>query len=209
VSARTHMTPARTRKIRAARTEDASRAIGPVTPGLDVFILTHGQFSLIDAIVYLSQQIGPCVLSVSTWTAGAEDLSKMADLLSAGSFTGVRWLVDRSFVNRQPAYCARMRDLFGDDCIRTTRSHAKFVTLRNDDFNLAVRTSMNLNHNPRLENIEISDDAAFADFLDVEFDRYFDTQEEGVLNADLRGGQHTLGLSVGRASTTRIYGSNP
>lgn len=205
-TARAHKGVARKRTIRAARTEDVARAIGPLTKGVEVFVLTHGQFSLIDALVYLSQQTGPCVLSVSTWTAGAEDLSKMAELLAAGQFTAVRFLVDRSFITRQPAYCARLRELFGDECIRTTRSHAKFVTLRNKEWDLAVRTSMNLNHNPRLENIEISDDAQFADFLDAEFGRYFEAQHPGTMGSEMLSDPPAPAVSFGHATATRIYG---
>lgn len=203
--ARAHKSRPRGRRVRAARTENVAAAIGPVEPGIEIFVLTHGQFSLIDALVYLSAEIGPCDLSVSTWTAGAEDLGQMAELLAAGSFRSVRWLVDRSFVTRQPAYCRRLRELFGDDVIRTTRSHAKFVTLRNERFDLAVRTSMNLNHNPRLENIEVSDDPALADFLAAEFDRYFREQDPGTLSAEMLEDPPQTPIRAGRATGNRIY----
>jgi hypothetical protein len=204
-----HRSTQRRRTIRTARSEGAAQAIGPVTPGIECFVLTHGQFSLIDALVYLSQQIGPCDLSVSTWTAGAEDLGAMANLLAGGQFRSVRWLVDRSFVTRQPAYCARLRELFGDDVIRTTRSHAKFVTLRNDGFTLAVRTSMNLNHNPRLENIEISDDPALCQFLDAEFDRYFAEQVPGTMGAEMMEDPPAPAIRAGRATGNRLYPRAP
>jgi len=200
-----HRSKPRKRTIRAARTEGAAQAIGTIEPGIELLVLTHGQFSLIDAIVYITTQIGPADLSVSTWTAGNEDLQQMAGLLAAGQFHGVRWLVDRSFVTRQPAYCARLRELFGDDVIRTTRSHAKFITLRNEGFSLAIRTSMNLNHNPRMEIIEISDDPALADFLDAEFDRYFVEQDPGTLDAELRESPPARAIRTGRASGNRLF----
>lgn len=195
----------RPRIIREKRQHSAAAALEDFAPGCNLFILTHGQFSLIDALVCLSQKIGPCRLSVCTWTAGAEDLTEMAGLLSTGAFTDVRWLVDRSFINRQPAYCARLRELFGDDCIRTARSHAKFMTLRNEDFSLAVRSSMNLNFNPRLENLEISDDVAFADFLDAEFDRYFVSQQAGIFSGDLRERLVPEGARAGTVKAQRLF----
>lgn len=67
--------------------------------------------------------------------------------------------------------------------MRSTRSHAKFVTLRNDDWNLAIRTSMNLNENERLELLEISDDPALADFLDGQVDQIFETVAPGDMLA--------------------------
>lgn len=65
-----------------------------------------------------------------------------------------------------------MLDRFGD-CIRTTRIHAKFVVIRNEQWNIVIRTSANLNKNVRLENFEIDDDKDFADFFQKFFDEAF------------------------------------
>ena len=78
-----------------------------------------------------------------------------------------------------------MREFFGDDCIRTCRSHAKFATITNARWNLAVRTSMNLNHNPRLENMEISDDPDLCRFFTTIADEIFAEQAAGVMNGEL------------------------
>ena len=203
-TARSHRRDGIKRTIRSGKVGGCATAVGPVTPGIEVFVLTHGQFSLMDALVYLSEQIGPCDLSVATWTAGNEDLQHLASLLGTGQFRSVRFLVDRSFINRQPAYCAKLRQLFGDDVIRTTRLHAKCATLRNDSFNLAVRTSMNLNHNPRLEDIEISDDPALADFIDAEFYAHFTEQQPGLFTVDLRENSGNP-IQTGRATAKRLY----
>jgi hypothetical protein len=199
-----HHAGPRRRTIRVARTGAASEAIGPVTRGLEVFVLTHGQFSLMDALVYLSQQTGPADLTVSTWTAGNEDLEYLAHLLTGGEFRSVRFLVDRSFITRQPAYCATLRRLFGDDCIRTSRTHAKFATIRNDRWDLAVRTSMNLNHNPRMENIEVSDDPALCDFLAAEVDRYFGTIGDGAFDGALLELPKPA-VTAGQVTAKRLY----
>jgi len=44
---------------------------------------------------------------------------------------------------------------------------------------LAIRTSMNLNHNPRLEDFEISDDPVLADYLDPVTAEIFARQDVG------------------------------
>ena len=77
----------------------------------------------------------------------------------------MRCVVDCSFGQRQPGYLAQVRELFGDDAIRSTRTHAKYAVITNDEWSVAVRTSMNLNENPRLESIEVSDDPELAGFL--------------------------------------------
>ena len=51
--------------------------------------------------------------------------------------------------------------------------------IRNEDWNVIVRTSMNLNKNQRLEYAEISDDATFADFLDATISEIFEDQPDG------------------------------
>ncbi len=120
--------------------------------------MAYGQFSLIDALWAMLRRTGPADVSIATWTAAGADVTRASHFLRDGRIRRMRWLVDRSFETRRPAYCATLRGLFGDDAIRTTRSHAKFATIRNEEWDLAVRTSMNLNSNARMETIQVSDD---------------------------------------------------
>ena len=171
-TAKSHRRPA-CRTTRIAKTTAAAEALGALEHGQDVFILTYGQFSLIDLLVAILDQTGPADVTISTWTAADAHLERAADLLESAQVRSMRWIVDRSFENRQPDYCHHMRRLFGDDCIRTTRSHAKFLVIRNDEWSVVVRTSMNLNENPRLENAEVSEDPAFAAFFERIADEIF------------------------------------
>lgn len=170
---RTHKQPAK-RKVSVAKVATASEAIGTIEKNTDCFILTFGQFSLADALIALLDQTGPASVDLATWTAADADLTKVGNLMEAMSITKLRMVLDRSFYNRQPGYCYRMRDIFGDDCLRFVRSHAKFMVIRNDDYHIVVRTSMNLNNNPRLENIEISESKGFADFFGSVVDSIFE-----------------------------------
>lgn len=175
----------RRRVIRPTKVGTAHTAIGALTPGYEVFILTYGQFSLIDALTALIEQTGPAHVTLATWSAADADLRRAQSLLISADILSMRFIVDRSFATRHPRYCASMREFFGDACIRTTRSHAKFATIINDRWHLAVRTSMNLNHNPRLENMEISDDAALCGFFTTIADEIFSEQAVGVMNGEL------------------------
>ena len=169
----------RARFIRTAKTGAAATAIGPVAPGMEVFILTFGRFSLVDALAHLVQQVGPCDIAISTWTAADADLRLIASLRDQAKIRAVRWLVDGSYIARQPASCATMRELFGDGAIRTLSNHAKFITIRTDDYALAVRSTMNMNDNPRLETLEISDDDNLCDFLEGVVDQLYAERPEG------------------------------
>ena len=153
------------RKMRIAKTLKASEAIGKIEKNTDTYILTFGQFSLIDAIISIIDQIGPCDVALSSWTAADAHLEKTAEMVEASEIRNFRMIVDRSFETRQPKYCEHMRRVFGVDCIRHVRSHAKFAVLTNDGYKIVIRTSMNLNENPRLENIEITENPEFAEFM--------------------------------------------
>jgi hypothetical protein len=192
------------REVRDARRLAAREAVGELVPGLEVFIFTHGQFSLIDALFWLVEQTGPADVTLSTWTAAAADLTTAAKMVERSKIRSLRFLVDRSFLTRQPEYCGEMRRLFGDRCIRTTRTHAKFATIRNEAWNLAVRTSMNLNTNPRLENFEVSDDPEFAAFLERVADEVFEVQAEGSFSGELPFLEPSIEVGYARFSRTAV-----
>jgi len=153
------------RAMRVSKRAIAADTIGALTPDQDIYILTYGQFSLIDAMVAILDQTGPADVVISSWTAADANLEQTANMIEAASILSLRMIVDRSFRTRQPAYFRRMRELFGVDCVREIRSHAKFLVITNARWQVVVRTSMNLNENPRFENIEISTDSAFAEFM--------------------------------------------
>ena len=182
------------RMYRAAKSCAARQAIGDIEHGMELYVLTFGQFSLIDAIVHLVEQTGPADVDVSVWTAAHADMSRASALLEQSKVRRMRWLVDRSFEGRQPSFTRRMRELFGAASIRVTASHCKFVVIRNEEWNLCVRTSMNLNQNPRLENLEISDDAEFCGWLTGVVDSVFAEAAEGDFRANLTALEGVVGV---------------
>jgi hypothetical protein len=74
--------------------------------------------------------------------------------------------------------CAHLLEKYGAENVRITRTHAKFIVLRNDKWNICLRTSMNLNKNERLENWEVSDSKAMADFMVGIVDAFYDVQQD-------------------------------
>lgn len=170
----------RSRELRECFCGAAWQAIGDITPGCEIFGFTKGQFSLIDVITALLAQTGPAHVDISTWTAANADIRHAQQFVESGKILSTRWVIDRSFPTRQPEYFKDLIDRFGADSIRLTQTHAKFCTIRNDDWNLVVRTSMNLNRNPRFENFEISDDADFADYFSMIVDEIFSSPDVGT-----------------------------
>lgn len=178
-TAKSHTRPARARAPRLSKVTNAREALADFGRGMETYCLTFGQFSLMDAIEALLDVTGPADVAISTWTAGNADISRSAAHLSDGRIRSLRFVADCSFGQRQPGYLAELVRLFGDDAIRTTRTHAKFAVITNDSWSVSVRTSMNLNENPRLESIEVTDDTGLAAFLLAVVDEIFNEEAAG------------------------------
>lgn len=162
------------REIRHLQAGEACfEAVGILSPGCEIFGLTAGQFDLISVIEHCADQIGPCHVSICTWTAADGDIRTAWNFLERGDFLSLRFLVDASFYTRKPDWCQALLDRAGTESLRATKTHAKFVTMRNDKWSLAIRTSMNLNVNRRTENFEISDDGDLCGYLEKIVDHEF------------------------------------
>jgi hypothetical protein len=163
---------------------NATASLGKIHKGMNRFGFTKGQWSLIDLIGACVAQIGPCDMAISTWTAANKDIGVAFQLLEEGRIRSARWILDVSFKARQPVYMQALLLRFGLNAVRVTMTHAKFCILTNEDYNLVIRTSMNLNANKRWEFWEISDDKAFADFFVAMVDEIFEGQEAGAFVND-------------------------
>ncbi|MDD5596909.1 MAG: hypothetical protein PHV82_03125 [Victivallaceae bacterium] len=143
---------------------NAAECVGELSHGCEKFGLTQGQFSFFDILETILNVSGPANVVIATWTAAGAETARAKEFLKNGAISSIKWIVDRSFASRQPEYCQILVDNFGD-CIRTIRTHAKFLLIYNDEWNFVIRTSMNLNSNPRIENFEISEDKDFCNYL--------------------------------------------
>lgn len=165
------------------RGESAARCIGEITKGCDLFGLTKGDFSMIDILRHIARQIGPCRIDIGTWTAAAADIRQAEAMLGDRNILSMRWLLDRSFPQRQEAYFRSLLERFGRDSVRLARFHAKFILLENDGWSVAVRTSMNLNLNQRIEFFEISEGSPISDYLREVVDYHFALPQEDSFGA--------------------------
>ena len=173
-----------TREFRhGTRGESARCCIGEITKGCDIFGLTKGDFSMIDILRHVAKQIGPCRIDIGTWTAAAAEIKQAFTMLEDKNIITMRWLVDRSFPARQGKYYASLLDKFGRNSVRLARFHAKFILLENDDFSVAIRTSMNLNENKRIEFYEISEGTPISGYLKQVVDYHFALPSEDSYSA--------------------------
>lgn len=147
------------------RAESAAAAIADLTRANELYGFTKGQFSLLDLIIACLARTGPARLFISTWTAARHEILKLADLAAAGQLVEVRWLIDFTFARRDPEAAHQIRQTFGLDSIRVSQNHAKFALFENDRWQLVLRSSMNLNMNPRFEDFCLAHDPPLATFL--------------------------------------------
>ena len=156
-----------------------SEAIGRLKHNCEIFGFNKGQFYLIDIMSYILKQVGKSDLDIITWAIGNETIDKLVHLQALGLIGDLRLILDYSYRTMHPEYCQKLRDIFGDDSIRVTKNHSKITLIRNKDWNLSIRSSMNLNINRRLEYFEISDDAELMGFLQGFFEDWFKTKSTG------------------------------
>lgn len=174
----THDVPTR-RPTRLWETQNAKTALTDFEAHKETTCYTYGQFSLIDAVVALLDKTGPVHMDVCTWTVGIADMGRVNELVEAGRILSVRWVVDQGFESRQPGYCVYFRELFGDERIRTLRAHAKFILMRNDEWDIIIRTSMNLNQNTRFEHLDVTHDPKFSQWHRSVIDGIFEQETAG------------------------------
>ena len=154
----------KTKKLEAFPYQYAREAVSSFEKGSRLIGLTKGQFSLIDLIVALLDKTGPANIVCCTWSAGIKDAKQMHILLNSGKINSFTLVTDYSYSTRQKQYAITVEELFGKENIRTTDIHAKFVLIQNENYNVCIRTSMNLNANRKCENYEIDDDKEVFDF---------------------------------------------
>lgn len=177
---------AHARKVRKARhrlskVANARDTIEGFGPGIDIVGLTYGQFSLLDLIEAALEVTGLADVTISTWSAGFYDVEAAVRFRDNGLLRSCRFLMDSS-AKRGQATPGDVADLFGPDSVRTSRSHAKFVLIRNEDWAVVITSSMNLNLNPRLEQFEMTDDVDRYDFFDTFVQSVWTDLPEGWVN---------------------------
>jgi hypothetical protein len=163
------------RVFRESGTQTAAEIIGPLKPGDDICGITNGQFSLVDVIEHLLSLTGPADVAIATWTMGIYDAEQAYKVVSDKRIRSMRFIVDPSMFSRRKELTSVLVRGFGPDAFRAVNSHAKFATLRGDKLALAVRSSMNLNRNERVESFDVTACDKMTAFYEKLVDRIWQT----------------------------------
>ncbi len=197
------------RAVDAYRT--AADCIGPVIPGFGgppgsgVFAVTRGQFSMSDAIFHVLDQLGPSKVSLWTWTTAASGAESFRTLLREGRITEGLLVVDADIRRKTQGGSrnGRADDLdsvgmlilsdwqaaFGPQSVKMCNNHAKIATVEGGGMKVLIRGSMNLNNNPRFEQLDLTEGGE-------DFDLVRQIEEE----------METLPLTASAAEAARVSG---
>lgn len=159
------------RAVESCRT--ASEAIGRIEPGIAVFAVTRGQWSMLDAIVAVLDQVGPAHVSVWTWRVSVFDVEVLARRRDEGDVLSCRLIVDGGGARMlggdadRPGADAVAEWIrrHGAGSVRYIRNHAKIARVWNDSWRLLLRGSMNLNENTRFEQFDLTEGGADFDVV--------------------------------------------
>lgn len=135
----------------------AAAAIGPITPGLSLFLVTRGQFSMLDIVQHVVCELGRAEVAVWTWAIADYEVEAMAGLMANDAIVAARLIVDRSAEQRSAATIAAWRQRFGVATVRVCKNHAKIARVWTPDRRVLIRGSMNLNFNPRFEQADVTE----------------------------------------------------
>lgn len=155
------------RRARAVESfQSAAATIGPVTPGMSLFAITRGQFSMIDAILHVLDEVGPSRVSFWTWTVAEYEVQVVERLIADKRITSGRMVIDHGARNKNAELIRRFQQSFGADSVRYVVNHAKIATIETvvgDRY--LLRGSMNLNFNPRFEQFDLTSNGPDFDLI--------------------------------------------
>lgn len=150
--------PAARRRRAVESFRSAAETIGPVEPGLSLFAVTRGQFSMIDAALHVLDAVGPGAhLSLWTWTIASYEIEVFNQLAADGRIATGRLVIDEGARAKNSALIASWKERFGAGSVRYVLNHSKIATVEGAGLKVLLRGSMNLNHNPRFEQLDVTE----------------------------------------------------
>lgn len=136
----------------------AAESIGAVEKNMSIFGITRGQFSMIDVILYMIENIdGEVDLSLWTWCIADYEIKCVEALRDSGKLRNAILVIDSMARKKNHDFLQTWIKKFGLDSVRFVVNHSKIATIEANGLKFLVRGSMNLNNNPRFEQFDIDE----------------------------------------------------
>lgn len=146
------------RKTAVESFKTAAECLGPIERGISLFAITRGQFSMIDAVLACLDQVGPSALTLWTWTVAEYEVECVERLRQDRRVTSGTLVIDHGARNKNAGLIRQWKDTNGPDSVRYVVNHAKIATIESaSGLRLLLRGSMNLNFNPRFEQLDVTE----------------------------------------------------
>ena len=137
---------------------NAAETIGCCEPGMSLFAVTRGQWSMIDAVLHVLDCVGRSKVSLWTWTVAEYEVQVLARLRVDSRISGGRLVIDHGARNKNAGIIAEWQRAFGEQSVRYVVNHSKIATVETESgLKFLLRGSMNLNFNPRFEQFDITE----------------------------------------------------
>jgi len=154
------------RRISATESfKTAADCIGNVEKQMSLFAITRGQFSMIDAVLHVLDCVGPAKLSIWTWAIADYEIQQFNRMKDDGRLLDGLLVIDRSAKKRNFELIKDWQNQFGQQSVRYVYNHSKIATVENDNFKVLLRGSMNLNFNPRFEQLDVTEGGCDFDLV--------------------------------------------
>jgi hypothetical protein len=150
--------------LKLAPYQTAAETIGEITPDFAMSGLTKGQFSLIDMIEHISEQLRDCEIEAVTWNIGIADCDQIEQLIDLNYIKSFVLITDLSTVARKSSNIESYIKLIGEENIYLTKVHAKICLIKSNSYCIVIRSSMNLNKNNRCEQFDIDNNKELYQF---------------------------------------------
>jgi hypothetical protein len=136
----------------------AAECIGEIERDMSLFAVTRGQFSMIDAVLHTLDQVGRSKLSIWTWAIAEYEIETLERLMMDERLTEARLIIDISARTRNAHIIEKWQGLFGKSSVLYVVNHAKIAAVESEDGRkVLLRGSMNLNFNPRFEQMDVTE----------------------------------------------------
>jgi len=128
--------------------KNLASTIGEINQEETIHFFSNSEWSMPDLIDYITNQIGPCSLRLTSFSFTLPALIHIKNLIELRLINKVQFLIDKSVLHQHGKI--QQLKLMPIE-VKLLKCHAKIILLENENFKLVVVSSANINRNPRWE----------------------------------------------------------